>query len=117
MPRAALRLATSAPVSRSYSQMSRPKGFAPLRPQLRVVAPMRRVLPRLGRAEARRFWSALVIRRCRSVRDGALRFEVTDQTVRNWMAAHCSPTGEAVLAALMWWPEDFAGLSHQFRGR
>lgn len=114
MSRPALRMTAAAPLSRRSGQMSRPRTFAPVRGlQMRP----RLVLPALGREAAMRWWSGLMLRRCRSVRDGALRFDCTDQTVRNWMAGTSCPTGNAVLLAQLLWPDEFEALSHQFRGR
>ena len=77
----------------------------------------RLVLLRLDRAEAIRWWQKLISAKCRSVRICAQIFDCTEQTARNWIAGFSCPTGDAVLVAVLMWPEAFAGLAGHFRGR
>lgn len=56
---------------------------------------------------ARDFWSALLKRRCGSRESCALMFDVKFQTACNWFAGVSTPTGDKVMQAVQWWPEDF----------
>ena len=71
------------------------------------VAPL--VAPFLSRAEATLIWADLVARRCRSREAAADQFKVTFQTACNWFDGFSCPTGDKVMLALRWWPEEFVG--------
>lgn len=68
------------------------------------------VLPLIAvtRSEATAFWAGLVARRCGSREATAAMFGVTFQTACNWWDEFSCPTGDKVLQAMRWWPEDFA---------
>ena len=52
-------------------------------------------------------WSDLMTRRCGSREVCAARFGVTFQTACNWFDGFSCPTGDKVLQAVAWWPEEF----------
>lgn len=102
-----LRVVASNPAARSAlrgGQMSRPNGFGAhgFGPRLGT-----RAQPELTRAAFLAWWSGLVLRRCGSAHDIAMRFNCTEQTGRNWMEGASCPTGLQVMRAQGWWPEDF----------
>ena len=53
------------------------------------------------------FWAGLVARRCQSRERCAVMFDVTFQTACNWFDGFSCPTGDKVMQAMRWWPEDF----------
>lgn len=59
--------------------------------------------------EARDFWAALMARRCGSRENCAVMFAVTFQTACNWFDGFSTPTGDKVMQAQRWWPEEFGG--------
>jgi hypothetical protein len=61
------------------------------------------------RHEAQLFWAGLVARRCGTRERCAVMFDVTFQTACNWFDGFSCPTGDKVMQAQLWWPEDFAG--------
>ncbi|MDH2325987.1 hypothetical protein QCN27_03810 [Cereibacter sp. SYSU M97828] len=56
---------------------------------------------------ARVFWSDLMTRRCSSREACAVMFDVTFQTACNWFDGFSTPTGDKVMQAQRWWPEEF----------
>ncbi|MGV8987791.1 MAG: hypothetical protein ACOH2H_16075 [Cypionkella sp.] len=101
--------------------MSHPKAFAPLRPLAerggrgRVYRVRPAALADLSRDDVLLFWSGLMLRQCGSAHAVAMRFDVTEQTGRNWIDGFACPTGLAVMRALEWWPEDFTGAGARMR--
>lgn len=98
----------SAPENR---QMSHPNAFAPQGGRGRGAHAARRVsvqpaLP--SRDGFLRFWSGLMLRRCGSAHEIAMRFDVTEQTGRNWVDGVACPSGWMVYQAQLLWPEEFA---------
>ena len=89
-------------------QMSHPNGFEG---RGRGLAARRRaqVLPviTVRRRDAISFWSQLLARRCGNRERAAVMFDVTFQTACNWWDGFTVPTGDKVLQAMRWWPEDF----------
>ena len=61
----------------------------------------------MGRDDVLRFWSGLMLRQCGSAHAVAMRFDVTEQTGRNWINGFACPTGLAVMRAQAWWPDEF----------
>jgi hypothetical protein len=98
----------SAPVAR---QMSHPREFGPLGGRGRDGRAARRVevAPVLHRGGFLVFWSGLMLRRCGGAHEIAMRFDVTEQTGRNWIDAVACPSGWMVFQAQQLWPEEFAG--------
>lgn len=90
-------------------QKSRPNGFGAGRNR---VTPLRRAQALrpvdISAGDARDFWAALVRQRCGSPEVCAVMFGVTVQTARNWFDAFSRPQLDAVLKALIWWPDEFA---------
>lgn len=74
----------------------------------RIVAPDATI----SRNEAIHFWADLVVRRCGSREICAVMFGVTFQTACNWFDGFSVPTGDKVLQAIAWWPDEF-GLTSQ----
>ncbi len=117
----------TSPVRRESPALSHP---APTRGQMshangidrlgrgRSVQARRRaqVLPviTVSRRDAISFWSQLLARRCGSRERAAVMFDVTFQTACNWWDGFSVPTGDKVLQAMRWWPEDF--LAEEGRG-
>lgn len=92
--------------------MSRPNGFEArlaVHGRGRSLAARRRVsvAPVVARGQAMGFWAELVLRRCGSREEVASVFEVSFQTACNWCDAASCPTGDKVLCAIRWWPEEF----------
>lgn len=52
-------------------------------------------------------WADLVARRCGTREACAAMFSVTFQTACNWFDGFSIPTGDKVLQAIDWWPEEF----------
>ena len=71
------------------------------------IAGCRRCAPAVRR-EAISFWSRLLARRCGNRERAAVMFGVTFQTACNWWDGFSIPTGDKVMQAMRWWPEDFA---------
>lgn len=67
------------------------------------------VAPVIARMDAMAFWADLVQRRCGTREEAAVQFEVTFQTACNWFDGFSCPTGDKVLSAMRWWPEEFVG--------
>jgi hypothetical protein len=111
MPRSAPRLISKLETSAPSRQKSQPNTFAPVGGRGRNLAASRRVHWRqddvTGRDDFLRFWSGLLLRRCGSAHAVAMRFDVTEQTGRNWIDGFACPTGLAVFQAQELWPEEF----------
>lgn len=92
--------------------MSRQNGFAPMGGRGRRGADFRRVqaLPviEVSRQGAMAFWADLVTRRCGTREACAVMFDVRFQTACNWFEGMVCPTGDKVMQAQLWWPEEFA---------
>ena len=101
-------------------QMSQPKAFVPARVPDRGRAYVRGALPNGARPDLTReaflaWWSGLMLRRLGSAHAIARRFDVTEQTGRNWVDGFSCPTGLQVMRAQDWWPEDFAQATSRIR--
>lgn len=90
-------------------KMYQAKGFAPAGGRGRSAGAGRSG-PRaeLSRDGFLRWWSGLMLRKLGSARAIARRFDVTEQTGRNWVDGFSCPTGLQVMRAQGWWPEEFA---------
>lgn len=106
----------SAPVAR---QMSHPRTFGPLAGRGRGAGPARRVSVSpvlVARAGFLAFWLGLMLRRCGGAHAIAMRFDVTEQTGRNWIDGVACPSGWKVFQAQQLWPEEFAAAQASGRG-
>lgn len=87
--------------------MSQPKAFAPLggrgRGYVRGWAPQ----PELTREAFLSWWSGLMLRQLGTAHAIARKFDVTEQTGRNWIDGVSCPTGLQVMRAQEWWPAEF----------
>lgn len=105
-----LLLVSSGHPARSVSQKSQPRVFGPVGGRGRGAGAARRVSvqPVLAqRDDFLRFWSGLMLRRCGSAHAIAMRFDVTEQTGRNWVDGVACPSGWMVYQAQQLWPEEF----------
>jgi hypothetical protein len=111
MPRPIPKLASANLSSVRSGQMSHPNSFVPFGGRGRDLAAVRRVHGRIGSITGRdgflRFWSQLMMRKCGSAHAVAMRFDVTEQTGRNWIDGFSCPTGLAVFQAQELWPDEF----------
>ncbi|MCL4069022.1 hypothetical protein M3484_20910 [Pseudomonas sp. GX19020] len=53
------------------------------------------------------FWAGLMARQCGTRERCAVMFDVTFQTACNWFDGFSCPTGDKVMQAMRWWPEEF----------
>lgn len=99
---------TSRPAMRS-GQMSHAKAFAPARRVDRSRRSLGGSAPRpdLTREAFLSWWSGLMLRQLGTAHQIAKRFDVTEQTGRNWIDGFSCPTGLQVMRAQDWWPEEF----------
>ena len=110
--RPSLHLVSSRQSAPAPRQMSHPRVFAPLGGRGRDGRAARRVsvAPVLLQREGFLwFWSGLMLRRCGSAHAIAMRFDVTEQTGRNWVDGVACPSGWVVYQAQQLWPEEFSG--------
>lgn len=59
------------------------------------------------REEAQDWWAGVLNRHFRTTASIAWRFQVTEQTARNWLAGTSRPHSDILLQAVIWWPEEF----------
>lgn len=113
LPALALIRSNDAAAGGQMSRSNRVQRLAPLGGRGRGAEAARRVqvLPVIGitRDSAAQAWSGIVRRRCGSRENCAVMFGVTFQTACNWWDAWACPTGDKVMQAQAWWPEDFGG--------
>lgn len=75
---------------------------------LRVVSGGRRRRdPLISRPEAKAKWADMITRRCDDREEAADLFRVTFQTACNWFDGFVVPSGDKVMMAMEFWPEEF----------
>ena len=65
------------------------------------------------REEAQAWWADVLRRRLPDVADIVEKFQVTDQTARNWLVGFSRPHSNIMLKAAILWPEEFQAVAEQ----